>query len=146
MQIGSIFQKIYHKIFKSSPKTSSHKKTTAKELKKLSAKNTLSKISSVNEFEEKILKSKKDSVVMFGGDWCRYCVEAKPAVLKKQTEYPKLDFFEVDAKNSDKLCEKEQVTEFPTVKFYKAEKLVNSFSKYTNNKDFEERLLKIISS
>jgi len=75
---------------------------------------------SQDNFAEKVIDSPKACVVDFWAPWCRPCIPVSDALEKLSTEYDgQINFFKVNIIDNTTLTFDLQITEVPTIIFYK---------------------------
>ncbi|OLY80636.1 Thioredoxin [Smittium mucronatum] len=87
---------------------------------------SIPEIQSTQEFNDAI-NSEGLVVVDFHAVWCGPCKAISPALSKFAEEYPNVKFIKVDVDALSEVATQVGITAMPTVKYYKAGKLVDEF-------------------
>jgi thioredoxin 1 len=79
----------------------------------------VTKITSSQEFEEKVLNNKNLVVVDFFADWCGPCKMLGPIFEKVAEEYENVDFVKVNVEEVGEVASKYNVMSIPTLIIFK---------------------------
>jgi thioredoxin 1 len=86
---------------------------------------SITKIKSVKEFEEFINTEGKLNIVKFSAPWCGPCRVLSAFIYSTvDTFYEGMQFAEVNTDDFEDLCEKYNITNLPTMVYYKAGEVV----------------------
>ena len=88
--------------------------------------NNIIEIKSKEQFDEAI-KSEKLTIVDFWATWCPPCRLLKPLLHKIAGEHPEIQLLTIDTEENSDLPVEYEVTNLPTVFFFKKWEIVDSF-------------------
>ena len=99
------------------------------------------------DFEKKVLKSKKMVVVDFSGKDCQPCIRLKPVMEKisdiyKDKDY--IDFFIIDMKGNESVFSKFGIMTIPHIIFFNNGKQIDELIGFRNEEDILQFLKKNI--
>jgi len=95
------------------------------------------------DFDEKVAKADKPTLVDFFARWCGPCQILEPTIDKLATELKgKANIFKVDIDNSPDLANKFGVMSVPTIFIFKDGKVINQF----NGVITKDQLIKALKS
>ena len=76
-------------------------------------------ITSVQEFDEKILGSKGLAIVDFWAAWCGPCSMLSPVVEELAEEHPEISFGKVNVDEAPELAQRYQISAIPTLLLFR---------------------------
>jgi thioredoxin 1 len=77
-----------------------------------------------------------DCIIIFGADWCSYCVKQKKEVWGKLNNFENLVVIQVDIDNRPDIAKKFDIKKLPTTIYMKNNKVFNTKIGYKNPQDF----------
>ena len=93
------------------------------------------------DFEEKVIKSKKPVLVDFWAPWCRPCLMLAPVVKDLAAEYEsKIDFAKLDVDQNQKTASQFQVMSIPTVIIFKDGKVASQMVGFKPKEELKKAL------
>lgn len=98
-------------------------------------------IKTVEEFETKVLKSDKISVVDFWAVWCGPCRSIGPIIEELSNEYKDINFFKINVDTLQVISSKYTVFAIPTLIIFKGEEVLTR-AQGASSKDSYERTIK----
>jgi len=101
--------------------------------------NNIIEIKSKEQFDEAI-KSEKLTIVDFWATWCPPCRLLKPLLHKIAGEHPEIQLLTIDTEENSDLPVEYEVTNLPTVFFFKKWEIVDSFVGFTPENEILEKL------
>ena len=73
-------------------------------------------VTTVDDFNARVVASGKPALVCFYADWCGPCRMLEPILAKLETEYAgKIDFYRVDVDTATELARAHKVSSIPTL-------------------------------
>lgn len=78
------------------------------------------------EFERKVLKSKKKVLVDFYAEWCGPCRMLSPVVEEVASETEEVEFYKINVDNAEEVSRKYGVMSIPTLIIFQDGKVVNN--------------------
>ena len=76
-------------------------------------------ITSVQEFDEKVLGSKGLAIVDFWAAWCGPCSMLSPVVEELAEEHPEISFGKVNVDEAPELAQRYQISAIPTLLLFR---------------------------
>lgn len=93
------------------------------------------------DFEEKVIKSKKPVLVDFWAPWCRPCLMLAPVVKDLAAEYEsKIGFAKLDVDQNQKTASQFQVMSIPTVIIFKDGKVASQMVGFKPKEELKKAL------
>ena len=93
------------------------------------------------DFEEKVIKSKKPVLVDFWAPWCRPCLMLAPVVKDLAAEYEsRIDFAKLDVDQNQKTASQFQVMSIPTVIIFKDGKVASQMVGFKPKEELKKAL------
>lgn len=98
------------------------------------------------DFESKVLKESTLVILKFTADWCSPCKMINEHLQKLINEYNgKVKFYEIDVEDDEnsEIVSKYEITNLPTLLFFKNGKVINSIFGLIPYKSLKEEIEKI---
>lgn len=93
-----------------------------------------------NEFEEKVLKNERLTLVDFYADWCGPCKMISPIILELSKEMEDVDFFKINVDNAEDISRKYGVMSIPTLLVFKNGEVIKTSVGMKSKEEIKELL------
>lgn len=93
-----------------------------------------------NEFEEKVLKNERLTLVDFYADWCGPCKMISPIILEFSKEMEDVDFFKINVDNAEDISRKYGVMSIPTLLVFKNGEVIKTSVGMKSKEEIKELL------
>jgi thioredoxin 1 len=77
-----------------------------------------------------------DCIIVFGADWCSYCVKQKKEIWGKLGKFENLVVIQVDIDKNPDIANKFNIKKLPTTIYMKNNKVINTKLGYKNPQEF----------